>query len=117
MKKSITELQTTLKQKQEVLEKAEKTLKTEFVGINHVIDKIFEWIGPWYLFPNIQETPLVINLWGMTGVGKSSLVNRLVELLDFSNSRYRFDMGEISKDSNLNVKNQLKDLSLKKKTE
>jgi hypothetical protein len=53
----------------------------------------------------------------MTGVGKSSLVNRLVELLDFNNRHYRFDMGEISKNSNLNVKNQFKDLSLKKKPE
>ncbi len=114
MKESITELQSTLKQKQQILDHAKQTLKSEFAGIDSVIDKIFEWMGPWYLFPNMQETPLVINLWGMTGVGKSSLVNRLAELLEFGNRHYRFDMGEISKDSNLNVNNQLRDLSLKK---
>lgn len=117
MKESITELQSTLKQKQQILDHAKQTLKSEFAGIDSVIDKIFEWMGPWYLFPNMQETPLVINLWGMTGVGKSSLVNRLAELLEFGNRHYRFDMGEISKDSNLNVNNQLRDLSLKKEPE
>ena len=117
MKESIAELQSTLKQKQQVLDHAKQTLKSEFVGIDTVIDKIFEWIGPWFLFPNMQEKPLVINLWGMTGVGKSSLVSRLVELLGFSNRYYRYDMGEISQDSNMNVKDQLKDLTAKKEPE
>jgi cell division protease FtsH len=117
MNESITKLQSTLKQKQQVLEHAKKTLKTEFAGIDQVIDRIFEWIGPWYLFPNMQESPLIINLWGMTGVGKSSLVNRLVELLDFSNSHYRFDMGEIDKDSNMNIRDQLKDMAIRKTPE
>src|SRR6056297_2304490 len=117
MKESIAQLQSTLKQKQQVLDHAKQTLKSEFVGIDRVIDKIFEWIGPWFLFPNMQEKPLVINLWGMTGVGKSSLVNRLVELLGFSNRYYRYDMGEISQDSNMNVNDQLKDLSEKKEPE
>jgi cell division protease FtsH len=35
-----------------------------------------------------------VNLWGLTGVGKTSLVNRLVELIDFEDSYYRFDLGE-----------------------
>ena len=117
MKESITTLQSTLQQKQEVLDHARLTLKTEFVGIDHVIDKIFTWIGPWYLFPNMQESPLVINLWGLTGVGKSSLVSQLAELIDFDKRHYRFDMGEISNNSKMNVEDQLKDFSLMKNPE
>jgi cell division protease FtsH len=93
MKEYITKFQSALKEKQQELDHVKRTLKSEFVGIDSVIDKVFEWIGPWYMFPEMQEKPLVINLWGITGVGKSSLVNRLVELLDFHNRHYRFDMG------------------------
>lgn len=80
--------------KQEILEKARKVLKQEFIGIDKIIDEIIDNVSSWYFLPDIQEKPVVVNLWGLTGVGKTSLVNRLVELLDFEDSFYRFDLGE-----------------------
>ncbi len=84
-------------EKQEILAKARHTLKEEFVGIDRVIDEVVDSINSWYLFPEIQEKPLVINLWGLTGVGKTSLVKRLSALLSFEKQFYHFDLGEENK--------------------
>ena len=100
-------------QKQEILNNAKTQLKSEFIGLDAVIDDIIASVCPWFLFPDIQEKPVIINLWGLTGVGKSSLVCRLAELLGFSNRHYRFDIGEIANSERLNIHNQLRDLSIK----
>jgi cell division protease FtsH len=55
-------------------------LKNEFIGIDEIIDQLIYAVKPWYLAPELQESPLVINLWGMTGVGKTSLVERFIAL-------------------------------------
>ena len=80
--------------KQEILDKAKKVLKKEFIGIDKIIDEIIDNVSSWFFLPDLQEKPVVVNLWGLTGVGKTSLVNRLVELIDFEDSYYRFDLGE-----------------------
>jgi len=80
--------------KQEILQNARLVLKREFVGIDNVIDDVVDTISSWYLFPDMQEKPLVINLWGLTGVGKSSLVKRLAALLEFQKQFFHFDLGE-----------------------
>lgn len=67
------------------LENARVQLKKEFIGIDSIIDEIIRQISPWYLFPELIKKPYVINLWGMTGVGKTALVRRIVELLDCAN--------------------------------
>ena len=70
-----------LTQKEAQLEKACTTLKAEFIGLEHEIDKITQAIKTWFLLPEAMKRPTVIGLWGTTGVGKTSLVNRYVELL------------------------------------
>ncbi|WP_369669079.1 hypothetical protein, partial [Enterococcus faecium] len=35
-----------------------------------------------------------VNLWGMTGIGKTSLINRLVQLLGLQHQYFKFDIGE-----------------------
>ena len=94
MAKRIQKRHKEIMRKQEILDKAKVTLKREFVGIDHVIDEVVDALSSWYLFPDLQEKPIVINLWGLTGVGKSSLVNRLAQLIEFQNKYFRFDLGE-----------------------
>ena len=72
--------------KQAVLDNARKVLKQEFIGIDKIIDEIIDNVSSWFFLPNLQEKPVIVNLWGLTGVGKTSLVNRLVELIDFEDS-------------------------------
>ena len=80
--------------RKEELEKAKAVLKEEFVGLDNIIDEIVEQVRAWYIFPDGQVRPTIINLWGMTGVGKTSLVRRLFDLLDLSDRFFKFDMGE-----------------------
>lgn len=95
--------------KQHLLENARHVLKTEFIGIDDVIDSVIDSLTTWFLFPELQERPLVINLWGMTGVGKTALVLRLGNLLQYEKKLFRFDMGNSAKESR-NMKDILKEL-------
>jgi len=79
--------------KSKLLNQTKKILQQEFVGLDDVIEELIEMIEPWFLFPEGQMRPQVINLFGMTGTGKTSLVNRLFELLDMT-SVINFDTGE-----------------------
>jgi cell division protease FtsH len=54
---------------------------------------------PWFLFPYAQLRPTVINLWGLTGSGKTALVKAIVEILDHRKLYSQIDMGEFESDS------------------
>ena len=95
-------------QKVEKLEEIKSTLLTEFVGIDTVIEDIINNVRAWYTMSSIQDRPAIINLWGLTGVGKTSLLQRLMELLEFSDRTYRIDLGV--KDGNMSFRNTLSDL-------
>ncbi|MCB0537562.1 MAG: hypothetical protein KDE33_08540 [Bacteroidetes bacterium] len=109
MAKQIQKRHKEIMQKQEILNKANAALKQEFIGIDNVIDEVVDAISSWYLFPDLQEKPVIINLWGLTGVGKSSLVNRLAQLIEFDNKFYNFDLGE-NDTRNWAIKRQLEEI-------
>ncbi|PWN69838.1 peptidase M41 [Chryseobacterium phosphatilyticum] len=74
-----------IKKKKKKLDDCKTFLKKEFIGIDKIIDDIMEYTQIWYLMPEILTRPVVINLWGMTGVGKTDLVRKLVRFLEFQN--------------------------------
>ncbi|MDD3876366.1 MAG: hypothetical protein PHT69_07070 [Bacteroidales bacterium] len=94
MKTKFIEADETFIEKQNTLEYARCTLKQEFIGIDRIIDEVIDNVSSWFFLSDIQEKPVVINLWGLTGVGKTSLVNRLVQLIDYEDAYFRFDLGE-----------------------
>lgn len=73
-----------LTKKQKRLAAMAKILKKKYVGIDNQIDEILKQISVWYLYPEFQLRPTVINLFGLTGVGKTSLIRDIVKLLNFS---------------------------------
>jgi Peptidase family M41/ATPase family associated with various cellular activities (AAA) len=73
------------KEKIEILKIAKTHLKAKFVGIDDIIEQLFEYLHIWYLMPEILMRPMIINLWGMTGVGKTDLIRSLVEELKMQN--------------------------------
>ena len=106
-----------LNEKKGRLEAARIALKARFFGIDAIIDQVLAGINSWYFFPEYQNRPLLINLWGMTGVGKSDLVKNLVELLGLESNFYGFDCGEIvGQNANL-VRNVLAPLNELRPTE
>jgi cell division protease FtsH len=84
------------------LQTVAKQLKLEFIGLDKIIDQIIEGVMAWACVPGVQERPTIISLWGLTGVGKSSLVRRLVELMQWSDRLTVFDCGELKSSNNLN---------------
>lgn len=86
-----------LELKKNILEKTRIFLKQEFVGIDYVIDELIDLISVWYMMPQVLTRPLIINLWGMTGVGKTDLIRKLVSQIDFQE---RFMEIELSNNSN-----------------
>lgn len=85
-----------LLEKKEILNNAVVQLKKEFIGIDAVIDQIANTITSWFFFPEMQDRPVIINLWGLTGIGKTSVIKRLTELIGYNEHYFRFDLGESS---------------------
>lgn len=88
----------TLDQKKIKLKEVEYQLKQEFIGIDSIIDEIIQGISIWYLSPEIIDKPLIINVWGITGTGKSSVIEKLIKLLELPNITTNIDCGTISND-------------------
>lgn len=93
------ELYQTIIEKKEKLLAVKKQLKTEFIGLESIIDEVVDLLMPWYLFPDAQLRPTIINMWGLTGSGKTALVTRIIELLDYKRHYVKMDMGEFESDS------------------
>jgi len=72
-----------IQERQAKLKFASKELKKHFVGLDSIIDKIIRDIETWFVMPELLTRPVIICLWGATGVGKTDLVRRLVNLLSF----------------------------------
>lgn len=71
-------------------------LKTEFAGIDKQIDTIIRYVTPFYATPELLTRPVVVCLWGMTGVGKTHVLRRLANLMNMQSQYVTFDMGEYS---------------------
>ncbi|MBT1685202.1 ATP-dependent metallopeptidase FtsH/Yme1/Tma family protein [Dawidia soli] len=85
------------------------SLKEKFLGLDAVIDEVTSLMIPWYLFPGAQQRPTVINLWGLTGSGKTALVQAIIEYLQYQKLYTHMDMGEFESDSASWMKNILTD--------
>lgn len=58
-------------------------LKTELFGIDEVIDRVIDAVRAWYVLPDIITRPVIVNLWGLTGTGKTQLTRSLAKKLGF----------------------------------
>lgn len=71
-------------------------LKAEFYGIDDVIDSIIFSVQTWYVMPELITRPLIVNCFGMTGNGKTSLIRSLVKHLDYQTRFVEIQMDGIS---------------------
>lgn len=95
--------------KKQKLDDLKAVLKGKFLGLDDVIDEVVSLMMPWYLFPEAQLRPTIVNLWGLTGSGKTALVQEIVEVLDHRKLYSHLDMGEFDSDSASWMKNILTD--------
>lgn len=81
MKEMFSLIETRQKKLYEIGEK----LKSDFVGLDDIIDEILRNIQAWYVIPELVNYPTIICLWGLTGVGKTDLVRKLVRYMGMYN--------------------------------
>ena len=98
-----------INEKNALIENTIKVLKQEFVGIDKQIDDIMNNVRTWFLFPELQKRPVVINLWGLSGIGKTSLVKRISELLRIEKDYVYFNFAAISETSSWEIEEMLED--------
>jgi hypothetical protein len=67
-------------------------LKEKFVGIDEIIDQFINSVRVWYLMPDLMIRPVIVNLWGLTGSGKTDLVRTFVRLIKMSDSFVELQM-------------------------
>lgn len=84
-------------------------LKQEFIGIDEQIDAIMENIRNWYLYSQFQKGPCVVNLFGMTGCGKTSLIRRIVQLLDCEGDMLYFNFCAINETSSYDIESDIEE--------
>ncbi len=82
-----------VKKKRATLDGCRSYLKSEFIGIDVIIDDLLDYLQVWYLMPEILNRPIILNLWGMTGVGKTDLIRKMVKYLNYQD---RFTEVELS---------------------
>lgn len=95
--------------KKELLIQLKYKLKSEFIGLEIIIDEVVDLLMPWFLFPEAQLRPTIINMWGLTGSGKTALVTKIVELLNYKKLYVQMDMGEFESDSASWIKSMFTD--------
>ena len=88
-----------IEKKKKLLEKIKIQLKKDFVGIDEIIDSLLDYISVWYLIPEILNKPVIVNLWGMTGVGKTDLIRKLVKYLEFQDRFTEIELSNIDSTS------------------
>lgn len=95
--------------KNKIVDDAIAQLKKEFIGIDEQIDTIMSNVRVWFLYPQLQSSPCVVNVFGMTGCGKSSLVKRIAELLDVEKNYVYFNFCSINEQSSWEIEQDIEE--------
>lgn len=98
-----------IRKKNEIVDNTIVQLKKEFIGIDKQIDEIMDNVRTWYLFPQLQTRPLTICLFGLSGIGKTSIVKRISELLDIEKDYIYFNFASISESTAWEIEQQIED--------
>jgi len=106
------EQQAIIHEKKVKLETARKNLKNYFTGIDEVIDEVIAKIETWWCHPDFLTRPTIINLWGLTGHGKTDLVRRLAAELGMSDNFCSIEMDNSKLDPYISTNGPHSDFSI-----
>lgn len=96
-----------IKKKKKDLDGCKRYLKREFIGIDKIIDDLLDYIQIWYLMPELLTRPVIVNLWGMTGVGKTDLVRKMVKYLSYQDRFVEIELSSSDKTTWMNSVSQV----------
>ncbi|MCS5488867.1 AAA family ATPase [Algoriphagus limi] len=74
---------------------AKENLIFRFSGMEEPCNDLTDLLKAWYCFPEKQIRPLVINLWGSTGVGKTSMIKELIGFLNLKDYYFEYDCSQL----------------------
>jgi hypothetical protein len=89
----------TIQTRKASLDICKKMLKKSFIGIDGIIDDLIDYLQVWYLMPEILTRPVIVNLWGMTGVGKTDLIRKMVKFLNFQDRFCEIELSNVDETS------------------
>lgn len=95
--------------KNKIIDNAIIQLKKEYVGIDEQIDSIMNNVRVWFLYPQLQISPCVVNIFGMTGCGKSSLVRRIAQLLNIEKNFVYFNFSAINEQNSWEIEQDIEE--------
>ena len=72
-------------EKKHILTRVRKKLKKHYRGIDDQIDMLIDSISGWYLGTTVGDRPTIVNIWSITGLGKTSLIRMLMDELQAAN--------------------------------
>ncbi|MBF0360401.1 MAG: hypothetical protein HQK49_05280 [Oligoflexia bacterium] len=85
---------TTFNKTRKKIEMVRRTLKSEFAGIDDRIDFIMNNIAKIELDPQDVKQPIVIGFMGVPGTGKTSLPQRVVELMGYNKKFFQDNIAD-----------------------
>ena len=91
-------------------------LKTELFGIDDIIDRVIGTIRAWYVLPDIINRPVIVNLWGLTGTGKTQLIRSLSKKLGFYDRLIEVQMDGYSNGGGTSIGSMLSDSAISEGT-
>lgn len=74
-------------------EEVKQKLKEEFFGIDEQIDEVVKALETWVSIKDYQVRPMTVCLWGLTGTGKTALINKAIELLNLEKKKFYIKFG------------------------
>lgn len=98
-----------ISKKNKLIDSAIVELKKKYVGIDDQIDEIMNNVRTWFCYPELQDRPLVVNLWGMSGCGKTDCVRTIAKLLDIETDLIYFNFADINEKSAWEVQQDIED--------
>jgi hypothetical protein len=84
----------TVKVKRAKLQWVKEEMKKLCFGKDYDIDTFIQMVESWYIFSDILYKPTIINLWGMTSNGKTSLFSDFAKLIGMYDKFCKIDMSE-----------------------
>ena len=98
-----------IKRKNEVIDNAIVELKKKYIGVDEQIDEIMSNVRTWYCYPQLQDRPCVINLWGLSGCSKTDSVRTIAKLLDLEEDLLYFNFADINEKNAWEIENDIED--------
>lgn len=98
-----------VERKNSIIDNAIIKLKEKFIGVDEQIDEIMNSVRTWYCYPQLQERPCVINLWGMSGCSKTDSVRTIAKLLDIEEDLMYFNFADINEKNAWEIEREIED--------